>query len=75
MGVVCRDSKWSLLAGHAFKQAVSSVLMAEALALRAAVGMAVSQNVTRAIFELDNKLLIQIVNKERQSSMADRPFD
>ncbi|GKV27138.1 hypothetical protein SLEP1_g36342 [Rubroshorea leprosula] len=37
MAVVCRDSRGSLLDGLVFKQAVASVLMAEALALRAAI--------------------------------------
>ncbi|GLU22269.1 hypothetical protein SLE2022_383580 [Rubroshorea leprosula] len=64
MAVVCRDSRSSLLDGLVFKQAVASVLMAEALALHAAIGLAVSNRMQKVIFVSDCRILIQVLNKE-----------
>ncbi|GLU00431.1 hypothetical protein SLE2022_178030 [Rubroshorea leprosula] len=64
MVVVCRDRNGVLNDGCSFKQAVDSVLVAEALAFRAVVGMTLSLGVHMAIFELDNQALIQMMKKE-----------
>ncbi|GLU09506.1 hypothetical protein SLE2022_333900 [Rubroshorea leprosula] len=54
MAVVCRDANGTLLDdGIAFRQHVSSILVADALAPFAAVGLATSSGVQRVIFESD----------------------
>ncbi|GKV15069.1 hypothetical protein SLEP1_g25871 [Rubroshorea leprosula] len=58
MAVVCRDSRGFLHDGLTFKQAVASVLMAEALALRAAIGteqgtLSALANCTNSTINLD----------------------
>ncbi|GLT87417.1 hypothetical protein SLE2022_055020 [Rubroshorea leprosula] len=63
LAVVCRNSRGILVDGLAFKQSVSSVLMAETLTLRAAVGWAARNGLKDIIFESDNKELMQVVNK------------
>ncbi|GLT89764.1 hypothetical protein SLE2022_077350 [Rubroshorea leprosula] len=62
--VVCRNSRGILVHGLAFKQSVSSVLMAETLALRATVGWAARNGLKKIMFEFDSKELMQVVNKK-----------
>ncbi|GLT60633.1 hypothetical protein SLA2020_333910 [Shorea laevis] len=64
LAVVCRNSRGILVDGLAFKQSVSSVLMAETLAVRAAVGWAARNGLKDIIFESDSKELMQVVNKK-----------
>ncbi|GLU22360.1 hypothetical protein SLE2022_384410 [Rubroshorea leprosula] len=64
LAVVCRNSRGILVDGLAFKQSISSVLMAETLALRAAVGWAARNGLKDIIFESDSKELVQAINKK-----------
>ncbi|GKV49287.1 hypothetical protein SLEP1_g56044 [Rubroshorea leprosula] len=63
LAVVCRNSRGILVDGLAFKQSVSSVLMAETLTLRAAVGWAARNGLKDIILESNSKELMQVVNK------------
>ncbi|GKV37121.1 hypothetical protein SLEP1_g45183 [Rubroshorea leprosula] len=64
LAVVCRNSRGILVDGLAFKQSISSVLMVETLALRAAVGWAARNGLKDIIFESNSKELVQAVNKK-----------
>ncbi|GLU16943.1 hypothetical protein SLE2022_333470 [Rubroshorea leprosula] len=64
LAVVCCNGRGILVDGLAFKQLVSSVLMAETLALRAAVGWATRNGLKEIIFKSDSKELMQVVNKK-----------
>ncbi|GLU10478.1 hypothetical protein SLE2022_272770 [Rubroshorea leprosula] len=73
--VVCRERNGVLISGRSFKQAVDSILMAEALALQATIGMALSLGVRMAILSL----IIESSNsnsKERNgSAMSNKTAD
>ncbi|GLT50100.1 hypothetical protein SLA2020_236100 [Shorea laevis] len=63
LAVVCHNGRGILVNGFAFKQSVSSVLMVETLALRAAVRWAIRNGLKEIIFESDGKELMRVINK------------